>query len=626
MPQADRRIYDKARTVSGSHPLIGKIVGFSSQKQFGAAAGQFSLTIKAPEKLGRTSWLRLWPDPEDTWVRVTFVVDGQPMETVFGLVDTISESMGRAGMGQRTATYTIHCRDFGKVFEETKLFVNFVQGESRVRNTLAIHTGLPQYALQGPPSHFIRALLDLWVGNNGMAEKQWELPRSLGSSTFYDLLNKGTIQEMGKGNGESIDPNMLSPDQQGGSLWDAMQQYSNGLMNELWLDLGPDPANPTNLGKLKPAIYLRERMFPTRESRRRWDSLRTRTLELGDVQSRQLSKGGAANRYNYWKISGGFLNDDYSMEFLTKLTGPQPYRPGAIPIINEESIRLHGVRKWEQRTDFLPIAASRGVGSDGQPNIKNRNAFITLAANWLKRIHDWYAVAPLQMTGQIKTTRVMPEIRVGERLRERRRDGSVFYYVEGINHDWMYPGPGVSTITVTRGEFKGDNLLDAIYAQYDAPRIVREEDCLITGKDFTREQEGDDLIRALARGCRFAVVEERGVESLETFESIEEAQAALEGLVAEGAPTPESLGQTPDPEMVPNLADTEAAHATLIAEGLTQDTVPPTVVEEPEIDLVFTLEDLESGRQIPIAEDDPGAAIDLESDDPLAGIEEDIGL
>jgi hypothetical protein len=85
-----------------SHGSLGTILSYDYQKSMGGAAGTWSLTIKKPKRMGARSALRdLWRDPEDVWVRIKVIVDGQPIERVLGMIDTVKEDTARAGSGAR---------------------------------------------------------------------------------------------------------------------------------------------------------------------------------------------------------------------------------------------------------------------------------------------------------------------------------------------------------------------------------------------------------------------------------------------------------------------------------------------------------------------------------------------
>lgn len=519
-----------------SHPRLGKIIGFNSTKSLGPAAGTWSLTIKKP-KQGPTSLLKhgpegLWRDPEDVWVRILVAVNGEVVDTVLGLVDSISEDTRRTGSGQRSETYTISGRDIGKVFETTPLFVNFFHDPARpIRSQGAIVATFTEQ-LVGTPAHFVRVLVETWLGNDGTAEVPWLLPGGLGGGPFFspnvpvgggsfgsrlalEAPGQFGIQAMDSlAHGEAIAPTLMQLDQGGAKLWDTLQEYANGVMNEIFVDLAP-ARREGGATALVPTLTLRERPFPTRSSdgrttdHTRWHHLPTHRLSRRDIKHRSLAKGGAAHRFNYWKLQlNGIGTEGFNVDEILQrgVDGVPSGHPGNIPIFNTESISRHGVRVYTASTRFVPFFyRSRASAADGEEVREEEQAqgsFFRLVAAWLKKIHDWYAVAPYELSGTLETTRLLPKIRIGQRVVEQRPGGDITYYVESVSHSWTYPYDGSTSLMVTRGELEGDDLLDYVYGQYENPQaLTAEEACFVTDEDSENE-----YLERLAAGCRVAVV------------------------------------------------------------------------------------------------------------------------
>ena len=546
------------------HPLLGRVVGVSTSKSFGGAAGSFSVTIKKPPALG-TSWAQIFDEPEGSWVRLNYLINGQPLPVLWGIVDSISENVTRGDTGQRTETYTVTGRDFGKAFEDTKTIVNLFAAAD-----LDIFKGLlSAYNINPPigsPDLVVKQIIDLWLGNAGLGNQQYQLPGSLadvaGAKSLFDAINFETIQTMDAGHGETLDMTVLSPDQQGGqALWDTLQQYSNGLINEMWVDLAPaTPHSQRSIGRNTafaddtwlPAFYLRERRFRTQDDTSLWDNTLLHVLERGDVRNRQLAKGGASNRYNYWVLHGGVLGDQYRAQPLTHSLGVEPFKPGAIPIINLQSMQTHGIRPYVATTNFLPFFKGG----------EEKRDFITLAANWLKRLHDWYGVAPFQLSGTMTLSRMHPEIRIGQRVREQRADGTVTYYVEGVDHHWSYPGAGSTTLTLTHGQYDNEvsTPLMVLYKQYEGQRVT-------------------------------SAASSAAVQSPDPQPNASQTVAPQQGQIVT-ASTPQKPQQ--DPQMVAALGSKDSRQAKEIAEGRSQDPLPPKQTDAK----VFDQDALE--RQLPI--------------------------
>ena len=495
-----------------SHPALGTILSVHTKKGFGAASGTFTIKIKKNARvLGARSALRdLWRDPEDVWVRIKWSVDGQIIDGLLGMIDTIRETTGRSEGGRRSETYEITGRDFGKVFEITEVWVNFFHNPERVLRSVRHLTSTGLENLIGTPAHFIRVLLEIWISNNGAAEAQFVLPRSLGGVVFDSILSKDGIENMsGFVNGQTVSPTLFQIDQAGGKLWDIMQEYSNGLMNELYVDLVP---RGSDLENMVPTVILRERPFPIRSddnsttSHTKWNGLRTHTLLPGDIKSRDIAKGSSANRYNYWSIHmQGVGTEGFNVEEILQrgVEGASSGVPGNIPIWNEASIRKHGARRYMAQTRYLPFYKQSEVTADDEAE-----HFFRLAARWLKKVHDWFVVAPFELSGQLTTTRVQPEIRIGHRIKEVRAEGTIVYYVEEVSNRYAYEGGGSTTLMVTRGEYEDDDLLDFVYEEYDrtSGALTEFEQCFVVdpqGPLLPTEVVSQELIDQLARGCVF---------------------------------------------------------------------------------------------------------------------------
>lgn len=653
MPRAERRVYNDAthsralvafftndrngpsvETPLVNIPGLGRVTAVTTNKTLGAASGTFTITMKKDAALGAMSALRLWKEPEDVWVQIVFLCDGQPIDTLLGLIDTVNEDTQRSGEGQRAETYTIVGRDFGKVLETTDCTVNYFHDPDQPLRSVGELTATAMEELINTPEGFMRVLLQFWVGNNGLAEQQWKLPDGLfGGSYFSSILSLNQIQEMNRlTHGEAISPSLFHMDQTGGKLWDVMQEYANGVMNELFVDLGPDGVRDRkDLENLTPCIYLRERPFPTWNTNndtvnaRRWTQIRTRTLEKGDVQRRSISKGGAAHRFNYWTIMlEGIGTEGFGVQEILQrgIDGVDKGYPGNIPIYSEESIQLHGLRRYVLNTRFIPYQSSPQEGSQAQ---QDRENFFRLAGAWLKKVHDWYAVAPFELSGTIQTTRIMPEIRIGERIREVRDEGNIIYYVEGVQHNWSYEQGGRTTLTLTRGEYEEEELLAYVYEQLDAPIVASApEQCFVDAG--TSAEATNEYLDQLARGCAFSVVttDDEGA-AIETASAAgegfglgaddENAQLATRTLASED---PEGRGNDTNAFAQGGARDTEMVPAI-------DDSMPQQVGSAEEISGAgapapdtFDQAALERGDDIPLDGLDDVSTI---SDDPLAGLD-----
>lgn len=596
---------------NGASPRIGHLISVKTKKEMGSAAGTFSITIKKPPHFPRqVSMMRAWKDVEDVWVRIYWVVEGQKIHVMTGLIDSINESMTRDVNGKRVEVYTVEGRDHGKIFETIQLWVNPYAEDIPASIVRYANSALPKYPNIGTPGTWVKWYLEGWVANGGLAEVQFQLPRSLGGGSFYDALDLKNIQDMDEGNGLLADGSGYEPDLMSGSrLWDKMVEYSNELLNELWVDLDSNDEDEDR----KMMVYLRERPFPTHLSgSSKWSMVKQHVLEKSDVFQRNMSKGGSAARFNYWLINpdGRVVGAEVTnLAMDGSVDGKKKGRPGSVPIWNEESIIRHGVRKWEQSTIFLS-----GFMASTNPAYR---VWPKVLANWLRRCHDWYATTPMQLSGTITTTRALPEIHIGQRVLEKRDEGSVEYYVEGVENEWTFPNASHTQLTLTYGEYEPRGaLLDFIYKQMEDPQSTRLKECsshdtsiagtiafLTQGCRFEPHSADPDVARILTHGGEGFEVGGPGVASIPDASDLEAAGKSLleEGAASlfGGATKPQS-----DPSMIPT-PDIENDQATALANGDAGATVYKPPGSPFGVDQLRRNEDPLQGFDEPDALDDP---------------------
>lgn len=483
---ADGRMF----VIDGSNPGVGGIVSCETGKTFGGAAGSFSLTIKRiPGK--QPSFLTHFDDPEDIYVHIEWLVNGRRYDGMWGLTDSMSEDTSRSEDGTRVEMIKVNGQDLGKALAKMSLFVNVFDTGKRMGARSAALPMIPVYSavqdkLIGSPDQIVRALLTAWLGNNGVADKQWVLPPKLqpaaGGKFLYDWLDYTKISQGLRG--EAFAPEMLSVEGQSRTLWDTLQEYSNPALNEMWFDLAIDPnARDANRHeKMRPALFLRERPFPTIKSSERWNALPTHHLRLQDISKRTIVSDGA-ERFNYWTLHAQGSNaDDFAIQALIQQqSGVEVGNPGNAPIYDLDSIRKHGLRRYEQATRYVPVNFSIEAPKDGASSFD----WLSVSRTWLRIIHDWYVIAPLQYTGTIVTSRVFPEIRIGSRLiEERYGEGPWEYYVEGVEHSYSYPGAGTTTLTLTRGQPVGADFLFTQYQKYAGVDVSSLSDVEVRGGEI----------------------------------------------------------------------------------------------------------------------------------------------
>lgn len=459
-------LHDRTIVVDGANADVGSIIACTTSKAFGAPEGTWTMTVKRIPG-AQPSWLTQVPDPEDVWVLIQWIVNGVVYDGMWGLTNSWTETVTRSENGARTETVTITGSDHGKCFSHTPLFIN-IHEQNGALPVYPLYLAVAE-RLRGTPTEIVRTLIDAWLGNQvegspaPVNDKQWLLPSGVLGGTgegrfFYEFCRFDTMSET---RGETFAPSLLSPDREGATLWDTLQEYMNGALNEMWTDLGPAPdTSPDETTGLRPCLFMRERPFPTIRSRARWDALPRRVLTPRDVRNRTIVSDGA-QRFNYWEMTiEGLSGTTFDTRAnIQQITGIRPGQPGNVPIYDLDSIRKHGLRRHTESTRYLPTA-TRAEGVDTVA------PWLQVAAVWQRIIHDWFVISPLQYTGTITTSYLIPTIRIGDVLREERADGTTWeYYVEGVSHTYTYPREGVTTVTLTRGQPLDADYLSEHYAR-----------------------------------------------------------------------------------------------------------------------------------------------------------------
>ena len=470
--------------------------------------------------------MRFWSDPEDVWVVVDVQVNDESNTIMIGAIDTVQESLQRDARGVRSLEYAISGRDIGKVFETTQLHVNIYEQDGAVP-MIPLYDAVQQHII-GTPTEILKGLMNAWLGNNGVADRQWQIPSHLSGSleagqTAFDFIRLAFSATEGL----SYEPSTLSPDAfYGRSLWDTLQEYQNGMLNEMFLEMRKETRKSREVEV--PTLVLRERPFPTMlGGRRAWDSLPTYVLRPEDVQSRQLAKGSPESRFNYWLPTlMGLGSDGISSEALIQeASGSRRGKPGGAPIYNTDSIRKHGFRPYRMGTRYLAV--------------EEQNNWAQIASSWIRKVHDWYVTAPSQLSGSLRASRLLPGLRIGNRLREIRKNGSsVIYYVEGISHSFSYPNAGVTSITLTRGEYEGEDLLRSYYGQlvtndsHDTEQVDRLLRKYLKSPDSLVGQQADEIQNTVDDESQLEGRVQRG----ELQDSSLEQDAALDSVHASDLP------------------------------------------------------------------------------------------
>lgn len=451
--------------VTGQQNQFGHILSVNTSNQMGAVKGSFQIGVKKISD--QDSWLRMWRNPEGIWVHIQWVLDGQIIDGMLGQIDTIQESTRRVGQGAMMEDYTIHGSSHGRVFEHTTPYMSVYGVEDPTALPYApLQNRLHFAAGDATPGEYVSGLIEAWIGNYDNRDfPTIGLPPGMSGNSFHDILYKDIVCKVPSVDGFLTDISLFDPNQQGaGNLWSVMSEHANLLMNEMYTDLTPIPGDdPLSLIDLAPSIVLRRKPYRTLNDRQKWDALPTHTLLPEDINSRQVARGGPAQRFNFWQMDFSGIQDLNLHSVLRNITPNSDGlsgRPGGYPIWDLQGIHKYGFRLWKQATNFLPI----GVISDG--NLPRQ------ASNWLRRCHDWHAPAIYELSGNLTTSRLRPEIRIGQKIKEHHQDGLIEYYIESVNNSWTYGSAGRTQVTVSRGEYEGENHLQRVYELLEQAEVA----------------------------------------------------------------------------------------------------------------------------------------------------------
>lgn len=479
-----RPIAELYRHRDGAGEFIGLtpyIVSLTSSKQLAAPAGSFSLTLKGCRILSSSGthpavdWLEEIDD--DDWIRYGWEIGGTQWFGSIGLVDSITENT-RSQDGATSTEYVVSGRDVGKCLADTPLLdlpmagfdpsaaqASYIGALDKVFRTLqgtspgSVVSALFRYLMRAD-EHRVPGR-QLWavppgfdaVAPAGAAPAGQQQVSDYVGLDHVDLLLEGSLSAVG---------GLLAAPGAGGQAWDLMQAHANTLLNELFVDVLPpvarrnDPTAYASSGSsfdLLPRLVHREKPFPAVEASTpgrtpiryplvSWLNLPTTTIDIRDIETLNVGKGGA-ERFNYFLVSGaggGFVDP-----FVLALAGAAGALAtgnmlDGVPAVDLDSIQIHGLKKLEQASIY----------------VNAKGADLDVYVGWTKLARDWYRLGHRYRSGTAGLGFLLPGIRIGERLviaRPGRVEES--YYVEGVEHGSQIGAGGSfrsrTTLSLTRG-------------------------------------------------------------------------------------------------------------------------------------------------------------------------------
>ena len=465
---------------------------FSYEKQMGQPGGRWVAQVK--ERPGQEIGLDNMAVLDGDWVDAYAVRNGVKIPILRGVVDSVRRQRTVGGNGATVTSFTITGRDHGAFFEYPITWTSFwVQTLQELAGGL--FTSRVEGKIGGTPDEMFELLINATF-KKGTLSGQWEVPKSLraGGGTVKRLIDVLKLVPLGASRTNPSNGlrggswNELQLWTSGGqNLHQALQQWCNPLLNEVYYDLlmpakfvpknqlqafaprkpfhgeeGIRTAEPTKLGgeidfeseaKAKPtslqggqtfiemAAFIRERPFMNRAAGdlSMWTALPTWRIPSWTLIAEDLGRAGF-ERYNLFELLGDLGSASANEQ-----------APMSPPVIYADNIRTHGLRVFSQTSNFM---ASANTGLGGW--FKERKL-------WQDLLVDWWGPAPYLRQGTLTNKLFLPEVRLGQRLVVDSGGGQEEqFYIEGFQLSWEGPrgerGPskGSTTWTVTRG-YKGSD-------------------------------------------------------------------------------------------------------------------------------------------------------------------------
>lgn len=495
---------------SGDAPNLGAVVeSLTTSKSIDGSPGTFQFTFKAGNIVG-PGFIEI---RNNDWVRLGVEAEGRQWLAMIGLVDNINRSIESAD-GAQDDTWTVSGRDITKVLTDTDMLMAMHAGYDVALAYATFYGAVNALSVigTGSPGQVVRSLYEymMQAGSQRVVDNPpiWKVPDSLplpfetarGRIETYRRQASDIIQDRISNDVEgkfSAYGSLLARPNSGGQVWSILQDHANPVLNELWIDLAPPlslsgsalafadsgldvPGTSAGTGetefKLAPAIFLRERPFPTvKGGDGAWKSLPTTIVDMSDVVSASLSRGN--ERYTYFLVeSGGGLSFSAMVMAQAALAAAGGELFEGVPAIDRDAIPLHGVQRLEQTSTY----------------INETDGALDIYVGWTLKLRDWYALNPLFSSGTLELGFVAPGIRVGERLivsgllLDNEREfgggtggeiatgegaGGVEFYVQEVEHK-IQVGGGVTqhntTLTLTRGIREPLSALAGYVKRYEA--------------------------------------------------------------------------------------------------------------------------------------------------------------
>jgi len=466
---------DSAMAFSGRYrtDLDPSLISVSTSKPL-EGTGSFAITCKPARGTSEKLFERV---VDDDWIDIVFRRHGRVWHTMRGTIDNIRRRRAVGANGATTYLYTITGRDFQKIFEITPLWFNRFVAEN-VEGSYAYRVYSVLNTIGGDPAETVQAFLIGWLQVlDEIGRANWPMPPSMPNTlgTFIEDIQAGFNLEGFFGDPQrlSISPSLAEPN---GTVWSLAKEWSDPGFCELFCDLGKRGIQPAAGEELAiddstMSVFFRDRPFPLTNDVHDDKALPPENLGLGQnsywfalplhIIPRQQIGEDDLGRTGEERMNSFFLSPQVTQE-LAK-TGTMDL---AEPLWDMEDILRHGLRRYDIASHY---------------KAKDATLFtMSTLSRYIAR--DWYAINPYLLNGSLNLRVGRPDIRVGTRVRipgdngEESEDET--FYVEQVDHNWVFGSGLKTTLAVTRGWVGTDDELlskmEELGARYARPSSKKE--------------------------------------------------------------------------------------------------------------------------------------------------------
>lgn len=246
-------------------------------------------------------------------------------------------------------------------------------------------------------------------------------------------------------------------------VWDILNQYLNGTINEMFTTFKPDPSGN---GLVLPSLIIREKPFTTNqfasqhpnEGPTAFLSLPRWTADYDKVEAMNLGRDDAA-RFNFVQIFGRSQSNspNASIAFQTKAGNYE---------FDKEDIRRSGLR---------PFVAT--IPYDYQ---EATSQTVTVTPYWATLVSDWLLGGHLKISGTVSMVGIEKPVSVGDNFQL----GDIVYHIESISHSGIQGMDGSKT-------FKSSLQLSSGVLDDDSKEYVPYAEMEYTAADSYRDDFSD---------------------------------------------------------------------------------------------------------------------------------------